>query len=649
MASTYAKSPVTLSTPKRLSKAASNQSINHLLNFTLPPRQALNPSSLPRRSRKTAHYGVWNKERFVNAQYRFVMNPMGDYTVHFADPDIFFQWQDILQVIIPRSSALAVAATTSAGDEGHTSCPICLSPPTAPRMTKCGHVFCFPCILHYLNTSESKWARCPICGDTINEKELKSVKWFDESMIPDFGDNAIPGSSSTSAVSRSAFVNTPDAGTSMYFRLMQRPQITTLSLPRSSTWPSDLLPPHQAPFHFLPDVFIYAKFMLATPGYLVQDLTSDLDELALERRAMRAYDDELGQSFIDAAETKVRLQIEKAHVLETPLFRSMVDKAYREWADIRTRTETALRRRNQPSIPGGDVPQELMATKSTSIASFTSDSVRSSSTAKQRRNVNPPPPSTSTYHFYQTNSGLPIYLHPLDIKILHNHFALQENGNNGNTGGGSYASLPDTLELTISHSTPSTVTPDLRKRCKYLSHLPEGADVIFVEIDERSLEAVVGADGVRPFEGALRTRIVRRREKERKEERRERAQAQEHERAAHAQASAHWIGAESARRETRTPSASPPPSVEEPVPPVDVPQVSGAWGSRSFASTLVSANPGHPRRRELVQDYEQDEYDLDVAWHELEEQRVGGNTGVGRRRKKANRMVVLGGDGGRRR
>lgn len=25
---------------------------------------------------------------FVNAQYRFVMNPNGDFTVHFADPDM---------------------------------------------------------------------------------------------------------------------------------------------------------------------------------------------------------------------------------------------------------------------------------------------------------------------------------------------------------------------------------------------------------------------------------------------------------------------------------------------------------------------------------------------------------------------------------
>ena len=97
-------------TPKRPSKTASSQSLNHLLNFTLPPRQSHQQQSLPRRARKTGNqHGFWNKERkyrtmvtiispasspsppsigFVNAQYRFVMNPNGDYTVHFADPDM---------------------------------------------------------------------------------------------------------------------------------------------------------------------------------------------------------------------------------------------------------------------------------------------------------------------------------------------------------------------------------------------------------------------------------------------------------------------------------------------------------------------------------------------------------------------------------
>src|SRR5882762_2954715 len=149
-------------------------------------------------------------------------------------------------------------------------------------------VLCFPCILHYLNTSENtKWARCPICFDSVNEKQLKCVKWYDEV------DNLRAEGSSASGPD-SASTSIPREGSTMRMRLMQRPQITTLAHPRSHTWPSDLVSPHQAPFHFLPDVYHYAKFMLATPAYLISDLTRDLDDLASERQTLVSTKDELG-------------------------------------------------------------------------------------------------------------------------------------------------------------------------------------------------------------------------------------------------------------------------------------------------------------------------------------------------------------------
>ena len=53
----------TTSQNKRSVKAPA-QSLNHLLNFTLPPRQIHYNQSIPRRARKTGNqYGVWNKER----------------------------------------------------------------------------------------------------------------------------------------------------------------------------------------------------------------------------------------------------------------------------------------------------------------------------------------------------------------------------------------------------------------------------------------------------------------------------------------------------------------------------------------------------------------------------------------------------------
>lgn len=56
-----ASEPSGQNTPKRPSKMTSSQSLNHLLNFTLPPRQT-HPQSLPRRGKKPTTHGVWNKE-----------------------------------------------------------------------------------------------------------------------------------------------------------------------------------------------------------------------------------------------------------------------------------------------------------------------------------------------------------------------------------------------------------------------------------------------------------------------------------------------------------------------------------------------------------------------------------------------------------
>ena len=70
---------------------------------------------------------------------------MPDYTAHFADPDIFFEWPDVLQVIIPTASALSSTIAASSLDHSHDesdlqpsipTCPICLSVPTAARMVR---------------------------------------------------------------------------------------------------------------------------------------------------------------------------------------------------------------------------------------------------------------------------------------------------------------------------------------------------------------------------------------------------------------------------------------------------------------------------------------------------------------------------------
>lgn len=230
---------------------------------------------------------------------------------------------------------------------------------------------------------------------------------------------------------------------------------------------------------------------------------------------------------------------------------------------------------------------------------------------------------------------MPIFLHPLDIKILFAHFH-------------SYAAFPDAITIKVESYTESTVNDDLRKRCKYLAHLPEGADVVFVEAD---LEGVVGADGLRPFEGALKLRRARRKEKGRRDDK-ARARAEEREKERLAQTYTEFGISPPAAAFTIphdfeiAQDSSPPPSAEaDQQVASSPPQPTGAWGARSFASAAHAAQgrpQGHvvaPRPRERAED----EWELDVAFHELEQRSAKGGG-----KKRNNRLVVLGGGGGRR-
>ncbi|XP_069922108.1 E3 ubiquitin-protein ligase RNF10 isoform X5 [Oryctolagus cuniculus] len=151
-------SPAQFSGPKKIN-------LNHLLNFTFEPRgqaghfEGSGHGSWGKRN-KWGHK-PFNKELFLQANCQFVVSEDQDYTAHFADPDTLVNWDFVEQVRICSHEV--------------PSCPICLYPPTAAKITRCGHIFCWACILHYLSLSEKTWSKCPICYSSVHKKDLKSV------------------------------------------------------------------------------------------------------------------------------------------------------------------------------------------------------------------------------------------------------------------------------------------------------------------------------------------------------------------------------------------------------------------------------------------------------------------------------------------
>lgn len=386
---------------------------------------------------------------YVNAQFRFAVRPSFDSRRHMQDPDLPLPWQDIVQVLVPSTADTwmrhGMSSSASSVDSTQaTTCPICLSPPTAPRMTRCGHVYCYACILHYLTVAENGKGtrgvqryvkRCPVCWDDVMARDLKSVRWIDAQSLAD--------------LHTAAFLDgrgeVGDMSDILTLRLMERPHDSVIALPRSPHWPVDTslgLPCTQ------PDALAFARCVLASRSLVTSSLESDIASVQKDMSPPHAsLLDELSLEFLRVAHTQLMEQWEQAQALPE-------------------------------SVCTQCVPDE------------------------QRQGM--------SYFYYQAASGQNVFIHPIDIKVLLSHF-------------GTYAAFPDTLMVAVQHAEEGTVDESLRKKCKYMAHLPMSADVTFVEIDWARTSSVLGQiQGDIPWKSwssTLAQRRQRHHEKATKEER----------------------------------------------------------------------------------------------------------------------------------
>lgn len=236
----------------------------------------------------------------------------------------------------------------------------------------------------------------------MHGKDFKAVRWFD----------AKAAHAEAQAWSETPLPHLEGGKTLVTMRLVERPHITTLALPRSPTWPSDVVPPNSAPWSFTPDVEAFARFMLATPEYMRESYQRDLAQIEVEQRELRQL---IGGSeadmmasgvFIVSARRKVEDQIRGLDAFRTPLVTAARKKAERGFASVG----------QSPSVPQAstsgessseDVDPYVDAMRGGAIPA----GPRTAQPPKPRRNLNPPPPETTNSLFYQAASGQPIFLH----------------------------------------------------------------------------------------------------------------------------------------------------------------------------------------------------------------------------------------------
>lgn len=472
-------------------------SITHLMNFSLPPRPQYQPP--PRNIRRYTSYGAGSgyhavdKARYVHANYRFIVSPDRNYHAQAANADVHLDWASVLQVL--------VSAQTQAA-----SCPICLSTPVAPRMARCGHIFCLPCLIRYMHSSDGeehapekkpRWKKCPICWDSIYTSETRPVRWF-----------------------RGQEGDLPVEGGDVVLRLVKREPGSTLALPRDGG--ETIAKGEDIPWHHVAEVADYSRIMKGGEDYMAAQYDEEIEDLRRQE-----IEDELlfgdENTWSRKAIRAISDSKEKLKGIGNP------PTITRQKGSSKPAKETVVIPENpqHAAPPGGGSSEESAPSSSTGMTHPTAESTptpitsdETSSMAESMEKIQldteskpqsqmkgrgkepqNTPPSDQPYYFYQ---ALPqFYLSPLDIRILKAAF-------------GEYAQFPATILPRVEHiSTGHMVDDDLRKRVKYLGHLPYGCEVNFLECDWRD---VVVPEVLARFRTETDRRRKRNRDKEAREE-----------------------------------------------------------------------------------------------------------------------------------
>ncbi|OKL59267.1 hypothetical protein UA08_05885 [Talaromyces atroroseus] len=489
----YSESAIMRSTTSRKGQT----SITHLMNFSLPPRPQYNPSSHRPRRHQTWGFGSGHqpgdKARYVHANYRFIVNPQRSYHAQAANADVHLDWDSVLQVLASEQTQAA-------------SCPICLSMPVAPRMAKCGHIFCFPCLIRYMHSTDddtpmpekkARWQKCPICWDTIYISDTRPVRWFVEQET-----------------------NLPLEGGDVVLRLVKRNPGSTLALPRDGA--EDLDPHDDIPWYHAAEVADYARIMKGGEGYMMAQYDSEIQELNRQRQEDEILfgDDttwiQKAINNINDAREKIRGLGDPPHILRVEKRRQASIHIDQDSEHTPTQTTGSTHELNLDNSNGVDRDPSMSNNVMEVIAGVDAlnlgdhgnleESQRKNKSSLPRIKQSTPRENSGAtpeqpYYFYQC---LPhFYLSALDIRILKAAF-------------GEYSSFPATILPRVEHiSTGHVVDDELRKRAKYLGHLPYGCEVNFLECDWTD---IVVPEVLEQFRTEISKRRQRNRDKEAREE-----------------------------------------------------------------------------------------------------------------------------------
>lgn len=397
------------------SPGSKKQSLNHLLNFHYAPRDRDQPVRLSKTGNNRCHMTKkfnYNKEQFLQANCQFVVRSGEDYEACLASPDQLVEWSKIEQIHILSAE--------------EPKCPICLYPPVAAKMTKCGHVYCWPCILHYLALSDKTWRKCPICYDAIHLPDLRSAvsKPFHSYAIGEFVTFQLMRREKTSMAVALASDDSAEGPTSTLYDPKTGNSILTKLLVADMAGISSIIDREQQEL----DNQIVVDGMDCPENIFVQQ--------ALEQ----------------VKERREKLSSKKIAEPSTPV--APIPPA----PESPTET-TPEQQQTTPTADVGHPMQDFLIDEDSNFLLSDIDIVPTLQCA-----------AFDCFYFYQATDGQPLYLHSMNTRMLQAMYGGLDKG-------------PHKITGKIVQKDSCSMSEDLRKRLKYLQHLPVCTQFEVVEVE----------------------------------------------------------------------------------------------------------------------------------------------------------------------
>lgn len=441
------------------------QNLNHLLNFHRYTKDSDGShyrgafSKHGYRHRVASKKYQYNKEQYLQANCQFIVKEDAkyDYKHHQVSPDALVEWDQIVKVLISSCE--------------ESQCPICLYPPKAAKMTKCGHIYCFSCMLHYLSLSDKAWRKCPICYESVYLSDLKSTTSRHNHHSYKVGDMI-----SMELMNRekgSLFVN--KANEAVHAQINEFPSFSSIQ-----------------------ENVSFSKLILCNKREMLKIIEQEKYELdfQLAEDGMDCPESIFVQQAIDLLDTK-RKDIETLITAEeAENSQHNVSQADKHQVNEASVTSSSVSTSETESIDDDSCNGSLIDEDCTLTVNDIDIASESSSVQSKH------------FFYYQAPNAQNIFLHAINSKMLQLTY-------------GSLEHSPQTIRGKIVQIECCSMNEDLRKRLKYLQHLP--VSTVFEVVELEFEPGIVSRDVIDVFKDDLLHRRKMRQRREREEIKREKA------------------------------------------------------------------------------------------------------------------------------